>query len=276
MYELRVRLGRFADPRPWPVDEVWVDGEDAVVLDRRDDRPALSGRDVTGLRGIRVRGEDDDLRVASQDLFGRELRVRRRRARGDVHATGDVDEIVDVRAWADREDLRRIRRVDLVIHARPNGRARGLRLDGVDPLLDRAPESFAVGADRFSEQRRGLRDVGHALRIHDEHVERRRLKLLDRAVGELHAEDKIRLQRDDLLEVHLDPADVLPGRGLGWLVREIVDADDAGTRAESEEKRGDGWADGHKTLRAHRNGDRPVLEIAEGRRKRRCGRSEEH
>src|SRR5438309_2515801 len=139
MYELRVRLGRFADPRPWPVDEVWVDGEDAVVLDRRDDRPALSRRDVTGLRGVRVRGEDDDLRVASQDLFGRELRVRRRRARRDVHATRDVDEIVDVRPRANCEDLRRIRRVDLVIHARPNGRARGLRLDGVDPLLIERP-----------------------------------------------------------------------------------------------------------------------------------------
>src|SRR5438094_9252571 len=53
MNELRVRLRRLADARSGPVDEVRVDREDSVVFHRGDDRPALSGRDVTRLGGIR-------------------------------------------------------------------------------------------------------------------------------------------------------------------------------------------------------------------------------
>src|SRR6266852_8484804 len=105
MNELRVCLRGLPDAGPRSVDEVRVDGEDPVALDRRDDRPALSRCDVAGLRRVRVRGENDDLGVGLQDFLGGELRVRRRRARRDVGAAGDVDEVVYVRTWPDREDL---------------------------------------------------------------------------------------------------------------------------------------------------------------------------
>src|SRR5438067_988155 len=94
--ELRVCLGGLAHARTRPVDEVRIDREDAVVLYRGDDRPALPPRDIDRLRGVRVRRENDDLGIASEDLLGGELRVRRRRAGRDVHAPGDVDEVVDV------------------------------------------------------------------------------------------------------------------------------------------------------------------------------------
>src|SRR5207237_1041991 len=62
--ELRVRRGGLTDARTRPVDEVRIDREDAVGLDRGDDRPALSRRDVAGFGGVRVRRENDDLGIA--------------------------------------------------------------------------------------------------------------------------------------------------------------------------------------------------------------------
>src|SRR5205814_2201779 len=86
---------------------------------------------------------------------------------------------------------------------------------------------------------------GSRLWIDDENIERRGLELFDRPIGEFHAEDEVGLERDDLLEVHLDAADMLSGRGFRGLVREVVHADDTRAGAECEEKRGDRWANGN-------------------------------
>src|SRR5207302_8019060 len=114
---------------------------------------------------------------------------------------------------------------------------------------------------------------GDALRVDDEHVQRGGLELFDRAVGEFHAENEVRLERHDLLEIHLDTADMLSRRGLGGLVGEIVDADHARARTEREEERRDRRTDGYESLGTRRDRDRAVLEVAQRRRERRGGDS---
>src|SRR5206468_2647713 len=87
--------------------------------------------------------------------------------------------------------------------ARPRRDLLGLR------RIRRRREGAAVAAGRAPDEDRGARDLADGLWIDDEHEQARRRELLDRAVGELHDEDEIGLERDDLLEVHLDAADLL-------------------------------------------------------------------
>src|SRR5258705_8920285 len=115
MDELRVRLGRLTDAWAGPVDEVRRDPDDALVLHGADLRPARSRGDLLRLRRVICCREHDDLRIATQDLFGGELRVRARRAGRDVHTARDLDEVVDVGPGADGEDLAGIGRVDLLV-----------------------------------------------------------------------------------------------------------------------------------------------------------------
>src|SRR5207249_4360437 len=127
---------------------------------------------------------------------------------------------------ADGEGFGRIARVDLVEHALLL-RRRDLRSYLVEVLLDRRGETLAIPADGAAEERRRLGDVRQADRIDDEHGERLRRELLERAVGDLHAHDEVGAERHDLLEIHLDAADLLLRRRRGWLVGEVIDADDA-------------------------------------------------
>src|SRR5258705_5114569 len=271
MDELRVGLRRLADAWAGPVDEVRRDGDDAFVLHRTDGRPAGSRGDLIRLRGIVGRRENDDLRIAPQYLFGGELRVRARCAGRDVHTARDLDEVMDVRPGADGEDLRGIRRVDLVVDARLGRRGRGLGPHVVDALLDVARHRLAVAPDGAAQQDRGAGDIAGALRVDDDHEQSSARELLDRPVGELHDEDKVRLQRDDLLEIDLDAADLLELARLGRLSREAVHADNARPAAEREQELGDRRTDGNDALGALGDGDGAVLKVRDAGRERGCG-----
>src|SRR6266850_1135380 len=266
MNELRVGLRGLADAWAGPVDEVGRDGHDAFVLHRADRRPAGARRYLLRFGGVVRGGEHDDLGIAAQDLLGGELRVRARRARRDVLSARDLDEVVDVRAGADGEDLVRVRGIDLVIDPGLRRRGRRLRPDVIDALLDVARHRFAVAADSAPEQDRGPRDVTGALRIDDEDEQPGTGELLDRAVGELHAEHEVRFQGDDLFEVDLDAPDLLELLRGGRLVREVVRADDARSRPEREEELGDRRTDGDDAFWALGYGDGAVLEVRDGRR----------
>src|SRR2546425_643144 len=192
--------------------------------------------------------------------------VRAGRAGRDVLAARDLDEVVDVRTRPDGEDLRRVGRVDLVIHAR-SGRGRGrLRPDVVDALLDVARHGLPVAPDGAPEQDRRPRDVAGALRIDHQHEQPRARELFDRAVGELYAQDEVRPQGHDLFEVDLDAADLLELLRRGRLVREVVRADDARSGTEREEELRDRRADRDDALGTLRHGDRVVLEVDDRRR----------
>src|SRR5438093_8432272 len=270
MHELRVRLRGLADARTGPVDEVRRDREDALVPHRADDRPARPRGHLVGFGRVVGRGEDDDLGIAPEDLLRGELRIGARRPGRDVLAAGDLDEVVDVRPGANGEDLRRVRGVDLVIHARLARRGRRLRPDVVDALLDVARHGVAVAADGAPEQDRGPRDIAGALRIDHEHEQAGARELLDRAVGELHAQDEVWPQGYDLLEVDLDAADLLELPRRGGLVGEVIRADDARSGAEREQELGDRRPDGNDALWTRGQGHRSVLEVRERDREGGC------
>src|SRR5687767_14162274 len=263
MHEPRIGLRGLADARPGPVDEVGRDADDAFVLYRGDRGPAGSRDDLFRLGGIVRVGEDDDLRIAPQDLLRRELRVRARSPCRDVLAARDLDQVMDVRPRPDCEDLGGIGSVDLVIDARLGRRRRRLRSDVVDALLDVASYRLAVAADGSAQKDGGACNVSDGLRIDHEHEKPGAGQSFDRAIGELHAEDEVGPERNDLLEVHLDAADLLELLRGGRLVREVIHTNDPRSGAEREEEFGDRRADGDDALRALWNGDGAVLEIGE-------------
>ena len=162
-----------------------------------------------------------------------------------------------------------------MVDARLRRRGRDLDLYLLDLLVDRRGEGAAVLAGRAPDEDGGARDLADGLWIDDEHEQARRCELLDRAVGELHDEYEIGFERDDLLEVHLDAADLLDRLRRCGLVGEVVGADEPAPCAEREEELGDRRTDRDDPLGTLGDRDAAVLEVAdrrrEGRRRRRRG-----
>src|SRR5688572_29762385 len=201
--ELRVRLGCLAHARSRPAREVRGDRIDPLAPDRRDAGPAGACRDLLRRDAVVRVGQDDDLWIRTHELLGGELRVRTRRASRDIHAAGELDEIVNERSRPDRERLRGVGGVDLVEDPRLRRDRRGPLLHGLEPARDVVGELLPVGPDSLADERRAARDVAETLRVDHEHDRTAGREALDRSVAELDRDHEIRTQLRDLLEVHL-------------------------------------------------------------------------